>query len=187
MLKKQTVPARDHTFAELDTRSGAVFSARRTFRYALWRNWDNHRPKIVFVGLNPSTADENQDDPTIRRCISFARTWGYGGVLIGNLFAFRATRPADLKKTPMPIGRDNNKWLDTMIVVSGRVLACWGNHGSHLSQDRLFVDRYSDLYCLAVNSTGAPVHPLYQPGSSIPSKYHPSKSGRTSTALSRPS
>ncbi len=187
MLKKQTVPARDPTFAELDTRSGAVFSARRTFRYALWRNWDNHRPKIVFVGLNPSTADENQDDPTIRRCISFARTWGYGGVLIGNLFAFRATRPADLKKTPMPIGRDNNKWLDTMIVVSGRVLACWGNHGSHLSQDRLFVDRYSDLYCLAVNSTGAPVHPLYQPGSSIPSKYHPSKSGRTSTALSRPS
>ncbi len=186
MMRKQAVQASDDTFAELDTPSGAVFSAKRTFRYALWRNWDSSRPKIVFVGLNPSTADEDQDDPTIRRCISFAHTWGYGGVLVGNLFAFRATRPADLKKAPMPIGRDNNKWLDSMIVVSGRVLACWGNHGSHLSQDRLFVDRYPDLYCLAVNSTGAPVHPLYQPGSSMPSEYHLSKSSRITTALSRP-
>ncbi|GHX72979.1 hypothetical protein VCSRO16_3593 [Vibrio cholerae] len=69
----------------------AELSKCRKYRYALWRTWDSDKPFAMFIGLNPSTADEKNDDPTLRRCINFAKSWGYGGVCMANLFAFRAT------------------------------------------------------------------------------------------------
>lgn len=77
-------------------KSDAELSKCRTYRYALWRTWDESKPFAMFVGLNPSTADELEDDPTIRRCINFSKLWGYGGLCMVNLFAYRATDPTAL-------------------------------------------------------------------------------------------
>lgn len=81
--------------------TGAEFSPCKTYRYALWRRWSD-APPVLFVMLNPSTANESQDDPTIRRCISFAKQWGHGGIIVGNLFAFRSPYPTDLSNSHRP-------------------------------------------------------------------------------------
>src|SRR5882724_4976365 len=98
-----------------DIGNGAVLSDCERYRYALWRRWAE-RPAVLFVGLNPSTADALQDDPTIRRCIRFAKAWGYGALYMGNLFAFRATDPRAMKAEADAVGPDNDGWL--------RQLAC---------------------------------------------------------------
>ena len=86
--------------------SDAVFSKDRIYRYALWRTWNENLPKTLFIGLNPSTADEIQDDPTIRRCIRYSRDWGYGGYIMGNIFGYRSTNPLVLKQIKDPISKD---------------------------------------------------------------------------------
>ena len=92
-------------------RTGAEFSKDRIHRYALYRVWDESKPLIMLIGLNPSTADENKDDPTIKRCVSFAKHWGYGGLIMVNIFAYRATDPRKMKKATDPVGPDNDKWI----------------------------------------------------------------------------
>ena len=96
------------------SKSGAVFSDCRKYRYALWRMWDENKPLVMIIGLNPSTADETGNDPTITRCISFARSWGYGAVCVTNLFGFRATAPSQLKVYHDPIGKENDAWVHEM-------------------------------------------------------------------------
>ncbi len=93
--------------------TGAELSPCKAYRYALWRRWSD-APPVLFVMLNPSTADESQDDPTIRRCISFAKQWGHGGIIVGNLFAFRSPYPNDLQTAADPIGPENNLWLERL-------------------------------------------------------------------------
>lgn len=85
----------------------AIISEDEKYRYQLSRCWDETKPRILFIMLNPSTADANIDDPTIRRVISFAKSWGYGGVYVGNLFAFRSTDPKGLKQIADPVGENN--------------------------------------------------------------------------------
>lgn len=157
--------------SRFDSPNGAVFSDDRLYRYALWRNWGEEGKRVMFVGLNPSTANEDSDDPTIRRCIGYARDWGFSGVLIGNLFAYRATRPQALGSTDRPVGDSNEYWLQTMAADADNILVCWGNHGRLLGQDEWFVSRFSSLCCLAVNLTGAPAHPLYLKKSLRPRTY----------------
>jgi hypothetical protein len=89
-------------------KTDAKFSACRKYRYALWRTWDESKPNVMIIGLNPSTADENENDPTITRCINFAKSWGYGGVCVTNLFAYCATVPSDMKESNDPIGSEND-------------------------------------------------------------------------------
>ena len=145
-------------------RSGAHFSRCRTWRYALWREWAHARARVMLIGLNPSTADAQRDDPTIRRCIGFARDWGFGGVWVLNLFAFRATEPADLKAAADPVGPRNDWWLRRVALQSGRIVACWGNHGAFLGRSTrvraLLGDR---LEIIRLNASGEPAHPLYLP------------------------
>lgn len=86
----------------------AVLSADRRYRYGLFRIWDLERPLAMFVGLNPSTADETDDDPTIRRCVRFASDWQYGGLIMANLFAYRATSPRDLPDGEEAVGALND-------------------------------------------------------------------------------
>lgn len=105
-----------------------AFSEDRAFRYTLWREWDvdsltgcaddlPHGHQFAqFIGLNPSTADETRDDPTIRRCIGFAKLWGYGALCMTNLFAFRATKPRDMRQAADPIGPENMALLPPEIV-----------------------------------------------------------------------
>jgi hypothetical protein len=91
--------------------SGATFDPTGAYRYALWRVWDGNRPPLVFVMLNPSIADAERDDPTIRRCLGFACAWGYGALTVVNLFALRATCPHTLRRAADPVGPDNDEHL----------------------------------------------------------------------------
>lgn len=155
------------------TRCGAVFSDCRAYRYSLWREWDRDARQLVVVGLNPSTADETQDDPTIRRCIGFAKREGCGKLVMLNLFAFRATRPKDMLAALDPVGAHNDAMLrsyadDPRTAV---VLAAWGNHGSpeRVAEVRAL---FPLLYCLGRNASGSPKHPLYVRGDAPVTVYH---------------
>lgn len=144
--------------------SGAHFSRCRRFRYALWRQWDAAGPQLMFIGLNPSTADAKRDDPTIRRCIRFARDWGYGSLVVTNLFAFRTAYPAELKAAADPVGPRNDQWIRRMAAKSDTIVAAWGNHGSWLGRSERVGRMLSGrLYCLRLTAAGQPAHPLYLP------------------------
>jgi hypothetical protein len=141
-------------------RGGATFDAGGAYRYHLWREWDPSLPGVTFVMLNPSTADARQDDPTIRRCIGFARGWGYGRLEVVNLFAYRASSPRELFTADDPIGSDNLRWLER---VAGERVAAWGNHG--LRAPKEFAGMASEgACCLGQTRLGQPRHPLYVPG-----------------------
>lgn len=151
-------------------RTDAKLSECRKYRYALWRIWDDSKPYAMFIGLNPSTADETEDDPTINRCINYSKDWGYGGLCMANLFAFRATDPVDMMASDEPIGSDNDEWIKKLAKEAGVIVAAWGNDGSHLDRSKKVMDMISDLMCLKLNKTGEPAHPLYQPGTAKPIK-----------------
>lgn len=140
-----------------------VFSDDRIYRYVLWRVWENHQwPRYcAFIGLNPSTADETVDDPTIRRCVGFAKSWGYDALAMLNLFAFRATAPADMKDATSPIGEENDKWLAHISAGAQIVVAAWGNHGAHLGRANAVVSMIPRLHCMRVTAARQPQHPLY--------------------------
>ena len=139
----------------------AVFSPCRTYRYALSRVWASDKPYALFIGLNPSTADETLDDPTIRRCISFASDWGYGGLVMANLFAYRATEPSQMKGATDPVGVANDEWLMELAKYAGVVVAAWGNHGAFLRRSSHIRALLSELHYLQLNQSGEPTHPLY--------------------------
>jgi len=156
------------SFKGAAVKSDAIFSDCRRYRYALWRLWDDSRPCAMFIGLNPSSADEAVNDPTIRRCIAFSRDWGYGGLCMANLFAFRATSPGDLKAADQPIGSGNDDWIIRLVKKAGLVVAAWGNHGSYLGRSQDVRVMIPELMCLKINQSGEPAHPLYQPGLARP-------------------
>lgn len=149
----------------LDT--GAIFSDCRKWRYILWRRWDRELPPCIFIGLNPSTADETTDDPTIRRCIGFARRWGYGSLYMLNIFAYRATEPADMKAADDPIGPRNDRWLEEAVretlKAGGGAVAAWGAHGNFADRQKAVAALLSgfELQCLGTTRSGCPKHPLY--------------------------
>ena len=136
---------------------------RKQYRYSLWRIWDRDLPTVMFIGLNPSTADGRLDDPTLVRCIGFARDWGYGGVYTANLFAFRATDPADMKAAKAPIGRDNDRVIADLAALADRVIAAWGNDGAWMDRAEAVRALVPELHYLKMNRSGQPAHPLYLP------------------------
>ena len=143
----------------------AVISEDGLHRYFLSRTWGSEGLTIAFIGLNPSTADEQNDDPTIRRCVSFAKQWGGSSLWMVNLFAFRATKPAALKNATDPIGSQNDAWLDAAITRADIVVAAWGNHGQLDNRAKFVTAKYStQLKTLRVTRAGMPSHPLYIPG-----------------------
>lgn len=144
------------------TDSGAIFDPTHTYRYLLWRSW-NDAPPLTFVMLNPSTADATHNDPTIRRCVDFARSWEYGAVLVVNLFAYCATDPTQLRQATQPVGVDNDRYLALACAASARVIAAWGNWGTlhQRHQQILTLLPQTRSYCLGVNRSGQPRHPLY--------------------------
>lgn len=139
----------------------ARFSRCRRYRYSLERRWANGDGKVLFIGLNPSTADQRQDDPTIRRCVGFAKSWGYAAMEIVNLFAFRATYPNDLKRAADPIGPANDRWIRTAIENCDLKIACWGSAGQFKQRGQIIRQTYSGLKCLRLNQSQQPAHPLY--------------------------
>ena len=142
--------------------SSAMFSPCRTYRYSLKRTWDTSIPPLVFIGLNPSTADETVDDPTIRRCIGFAKREGCGGLVMLNLFAFRSTDPKHMKTASDPVGPRNDAVLMNACV--GRtIVAAWGAHGTHRGRDTEVLRMLKDerVFCLGLTQAKCPRHPLY--------------------------
>ncbi len=139
---------------------GAELSPCKTYRYALWRKWSD-TPPVLFIMLNPSTADESQDDPTIRRCIAFAERWGHGGIIVGNLFALRSPYPNDLQTATDPIGPENNQWLSHLASQSNKVIGAWGNHGSLLNRGEEVATLFPNMFCFGQTKHGQPRHPLY--------------------------
>lgn len=148
----------------------ALFSACRTYRYSFWRQWGSGG-YAMFIGLNPSTADEKNDDPTIRRCIGFARAWGYGALCMTNLFAYRATDPAEMKKAIEPVGWDNDRILTTKAAGAGVVVAAWGVHGAYKGRGQSVRLLVPNLHFLRLTKDGHPAHPLYLPAGLHPQRW----------------
>ena len=152
---------------------GAAFSRDGRYRYRLWRRWDRSRPAIAFCMLNPSTADARRDDTTIRRCIGFARDWGYGGIEVVNIFALRATDPRALRTARDPVGPRNDAFMLRAATRSPVVIA-WGVHGALRGREatalRLLGPR-TRLLALGRTRSGAPRHPLYLRHDSEPMEY----------------
>jgi hypothetical protein len=115
----------------------------------------------MFIALNPSTADHRHDDPTIRRCMTFARDWGFGGLVVANLFAYRTSEPARLRLADAPIGPRNDRWLSCLASRASLVLAAWGIHGDYLGRAERVRSRLHGLHCLGTTMRGLPRHPLY--------------------------
>ncbi len=129
----------------------------------------------MFIGLNPSTADETNDDPTIRRCISFSKAWGCDSFCMTNIFAFRATDPKVMIAEPNPIGDENDDWLVRCARKASIIVAAWGVHGEHMGRGKVVARMIPGLKCLGVTKDGYPRHPLYVRGDVVPEKY----AGRT--------
>ena len=158
-----------HGPAEAMHGRGAVLSADGVYRYRLWRVWDPDRLPTAFVMLNPSTADASADDPTIRRCAGFARSWGAGGIVVANLFAFRATDPADLARAQAigvdVAGPDRDAHLRAAFSPVDSVVCAWG--ACSLVRPELVRHLFSlipagiEVTCLGTTKHGQPKHPLY--------------------------
>jgi hypothetical protein len=149
-------------------KSNAHFSDDRNYRYALCRTWDEKGLRVLFIGLNPSTADETTDDPTVTRCMRFAKDWGFGGLNVGNLFAFRVPEPAAMKKAADPVGPENDLWLRAMARRAALIVACWGNDGRFLSRAATVRAWLPPLHGLDNNESGEPSHVLYLPAKLVP-------------------
>lgn len=150
----------------------AEFSECKQYRYALWRTWDKSKEKVLFIGLNPATADEIDGDHTIARCISYAKQWGYGGVMVGNLFAFRTPSPGEMKSAADPIGKDNDDWLFRLKDEASLVVAIWGNNGSHQNRHLRVKKMFPNLKCLRITEAGQPHHTRGLPNGIMPVPYN---------------
>src|SRR4051794_19883643 len=152
--------------------TGARFSADRRHRHALWRVWYADRGLCNFVMLNPSTADETADDPTVARCTRRARTWGYGGLVVTNLFAFRTTDPAGLRSAPDPVGPEDDAAIVEAARASALVVCAWGNHGAYRGRASAVLALLDGLgttpHHLALARPSEPAHPLYLGYSLVP-------------------
>lgn len=145
--------------------AGCVLSDCNRYRYALWRIWDAARPMWMMILLNPSTATEEETDPTITRCIVRARRGGAGGIVVVNTGAIRETDAKKACRAADPIGPDNEQWIAALIPTCAVHIAGWGPQASRFGGDRTVLDLFQNaevpLYALQLNKDGSPRHPLY--------------------------
>lgn len=152
-------------------KTGAIFDPTHTYRYSLWREWNANAPKVGFIMLNPSSADAEKNDPTIRRCIGFAQAWGYGYLEVVNLFAYRATHLKDLLQATDPIGNQNDRYLSAAMQTAELLVVAWGNWGRFNRRDQAvlqLISEHRQVYCLSINQSGQPRHPLYVRSDTLP-------------------
>lgn len=155
------------------TQNGALFSKCATYRYLLWRQWSNllePSKTCLFIMLNPSTADHDLGDSTIRKCVGFCQRWGFTRLKVANLFAYRSTEPRNLMAAHAigddagqhVIGPGNDKALLEAVQGADCLVAAWGNYGVYLDRDKFVLSLLSayKFQCLGVNANGTPKHPL---------------------------
>lgn len=165
-------------FPLTDNHQGALFSNDREYRYKLWREWDVEKPTVAFIMLNPSTADETTLDRTCRRCKGYAQDWGFGKLLVGNIFALQSTDPDGLYDHPDPVGPENDRHIREIADEAEFVVAAWGHHGDlgnrgHEVAWQLDALPTCDLRALGVTKAGHPKHPLYLPAAADPEPFEP--------------
>lgn len=137
----------------------AEFSECGKYRYCLRRIWDTNLPFVMCIGLNPSTANSEDDDPTIRNLTELLNRSGYGGLFMMNLFALISSNPDDLRSCPDPV-KDNDIWLHTMLSRVDDVIFCWGSFKQAKYRVKKIVDKFPGALCLGKTSKGDPIHPL---------------------------
>lgn len=151
----------------------AVLSADGVYRYQLLRRWGRGASIVAFVMLNPSTADAHRDDATIRRCIAFAKRWGHDGLVVVNLFAYRATDPTKLDEAADPVGPDNDDHIRQACQGASRVVCAWGAHPKAAKRAPAVVQLLPrGIQCLGLTSSGHPRHPLYMANRTRPTHFH---------------
>ncbi len=159
----------------LTSASGATFSSCRRWRTLLWRTWDESKPVANFLMLNPSTADEKVLDPTCSRARDYAERWGYGALLVTNVFAWRATEPGEMKAARDPVGKGNDAAILRAAKESEILVCAWGNHGAHLERSarvrHLLHQAGIARHVLRLNANGEPAHPLYLPARLQPQRW----------------
>ena len=169
----------------------AEFSSCGLYRYRLWREWGDPTHRCAFVMLNPSTADDDQDDPTVRRCIQFAKDWGFGALDVANIFAYRSTDPKALYKLVDPIGPNNDAAIKHIVSAATRVIVAWGLHGKLRDRGVIALqmisaamrNRLAEPLALKVSeTTGQPYHPLYLSGTLQPFPIYAITKGNDSRA-----
>lgn len=138
----------------------ASISHCKAYRYSLVREWSRHG-QLVIIGLNPSTADHRCDDPTVRRCIRFAKSWGFGKLVLVNLFAYRSTDPAVLTLVDDPVGPRNDQSIRQAVHAADLVVVAWGNRGDLLNRHLDILSWLPAPHCLGTTKSGFPRHPLY--------------------------
>ena len=150
--------------------SGALFSSCRRWRYLLWRQWDPAKPVANFLMLNPSTADEFKLDPSCTRARRYAEAWGYGSLIVTNVFGWRSTDPNGMKAVKDPVGPGNDAAIVRAAKESEITVCAWGNHGAFLERSSRIKDllKNQKLHTLRVNANGEPAHPLYLPANLRP-------------------
>lgn len=155
----------------------AMFSPDRNYRYTLNRHWGPGK-SVMWIGLNPSTADEAMLDPTLRRVFGFSRGWGYEGFYMTNLFAFRATIPRVMLHAADPVGPDNDTWLTLTADACDMIVCAWGGHGTHRNRSSDVIDllspkHFHKMRSLGLTKSGEPKHPLYLASVTSPIPYPP--------------
>ncbi len=194
-LSLQAAPFDDERYRDsLTIEAGAMFGAGQAgaqplHRYALWRNWETplapaaetsargHGKRILWICLNPSTADERQLDPSVRRMVRFSQAWGYGGMYLVNLFAYRSPYPEALGDTDDPVGPWNDRITEDLALQCDDVLCAWSTLGVLHARDRVVLDilerTQAPRWCLERTKFGHPKHPLYVSGATKPQKFVP--------------
>ena len=155
----------------------ADFSDDRRHRHSLTRRWAGDNPSMcAFVGLNPSIADSFVDDPTIRRCIGFAREWGYSGLVMLNIFDLVSTDPKGLRQVDDPVSEENEGAFHEMLPKCDLVVCAWGTHGGYLNQGRVALEWIEATahvpHVLRLTKHGHPSHPLYLPKNLAPQPWN---------------
>ena len=153
------------THTKGDAPSTAVYSDCERYRYLLTRVWEPAGRKALFIMLNPSTATEVQNDPTVERCERRARTLGFGGFRVTNIFAWRDTDPKKMRAAAEPIGAENDVMIAQSCDWADQIIAAWGAHGEHLQRgvamEALLRDMELPVFHLGLTKAGHPKHPLY--------------------------
>ncbi|MDG1519000.1 MAG: DUF1643 domain-containing protein [Yoonia sp.] len=156
--------------------STAIYSECERYRYALTRIWDPAGPRLTFVMLNPSTATEMQNDPTVERCERRARALGFGAFRVTNIFAWRDTDPRDMRAADDPVGPGNDDAITQAAAWADTIVAAWGTHGAHLARgpavEAMLRGAGHELSALGVTKHGHPKHPLYIPYAQQPVPWH---------------